>query len=79
MDQNEQSLKQRKIALAQSEHAGAIVDLIKDCTTPIVDIIGKNEFETLVNAITLEVEGKMMVRLVDYIKRIREGALHDNG
>lgn len=75
----DQTLKQRKIALAQSEHSGAIVDLMKDCTTPIVDIIAKTEFETLVNAITMEVEGRMMAKMVDYIERIRAGALHDNG
>lgn len=72
-----QTLKQQKIALAQSEHHSVIVDLMKDCATPIVDIIGKNEFETLVNAITLEVEGKMMVRMADYIIKIRQGALHE--
>jgi hypothetical protein len=77
MDQNEQNLKQRKIALAQSEHSGTIVDLMKDCATPITDIIGKNEFDTLVNAITLEVEGKMMVRMADYITKIRQGILHE--
>ena len=74
-----QTLKQQKIALAQSEHAGTIVALMKDCTTPIADLIGKTEFETVVNAITMEVEGRMMAKMVDYIDRIRHGELHDNG
>lgn len=73
-----QTTTQRKISLAQSEHSGAIIELMKDCTTQIVDIIGKTEFETLVNAITMEVEGRMMAKMVDHIDRIRKGSLHDN-
>ena len=36
--ENEQNLKQRKIALAQSEHASTIIELMKDCMaqTPLV-------------------------------------------
>ncbi len=74
----DQTLKQRKIALAQSEHTGTIIELMKDCRTQIVDIIGKTEYETLVNAITMEVEGRMMVKMVDWIDKIRNGALHEN-
>ena len=73
----DQSLKQRKIALAQSEHSGAIVELMKDCMTPVNDIIGKTEWETLVKAMTLEIEGKMMVKMIDWIDKIRHGALHE--
>lgn len=74
-----QTLKQQKIALAQSEYSGTIVELMRDCTTKTVDLIADTEWQTLVNAITLEVEGKMMVKVVDYIEQIRAGALHDNG
>lgn len=72
----DQTLKQQKIALAQSEHASVIVELIKDCTSKN-PIIADTEFKTLVNAITLEVEANLMRSVVDYIEAIRKGALHD--
>lgn len=70
------SLKQKKIALAQSEHAPIIIELMKDCIskTPIVD---KTEWQTIVNAITLEVQGTMLRSMVDYLESIRNGALHN--
>jgi hypothetical protein len=72
----EETLKQRKIALAQSEHYTTIVELMKDCTSKN-PIIADTEFKTLVNAITLEVEANMMRRVVDYIEDIRKGILHE--
>ena len=71
-----QTAKQRKIALAQSEHAATIIELMKDCTnqTPIVV---DTEWGTIVNAITLEVQGTMLKRMVDYLEEIRKGALHE--
>lgn len=74
--ENEQTLKQRKIALAQSEHAFTIVELMRDCTSKS-PIIADSEWKTIVNAITLEVEANMMRRMVDYIEEIRKGSLHD--
>lgn len=75
-DAKEQTLKQRKIALAQSEHAFTIVELMRDCTSQ-KPIIAKTEWETIVNALTLEIEANMMKNMVDYIESIRKGALHD--
>jgi len=75
MEEN-QSLKQKKIALAQSEHASIIVELMKDCTSKR-PLIADTEFKTLLNAITLEVEANMIRSMVDYIERIRQGELHE--
>ena len=72
----DQNLKQKKIALAQSEHAYTIVELMRDCTSKN-PIIADTEFKTLVNAVTLEVEANLMMRVVDYIEAIRKGVLHD--
>lgn len=71
-----ESLKQRKITLAQSEQAFTIVELMRDCTTKS-PIIADTEFKTLLNAITLEVEANMMRKVVDYIEEIRKGSLHE--
>ena len=72
----EETLKQQKIALAQSEYSSIVVELMRDCTSKN-PIISDTEFKTLVNAITLEVEANMMMRVVDYIENIRKGSLHD--
>lgn len=74
--ETEQTLKQKKISLAQSEHAFTIVELMRDCTSKS-PIIADTEWKTIVNAITLEVEANMMRRMVDYIEEIRKGSLHD--
>ena len=75
MDENEQNLKQKKMLLAASEHAPVIIELMKDCMaqTPIV---AKTEWETIVNAVTLEVQGTMLRSMVDLLENIREGGAH---
>jgi len=73
---DEQTLKQKKIALATSEHASTIIELMKDCM-PQVPIIAKTEWETIVNAVTLEVHGTMLRAMVDYLEDIRKGSLHE--
>jgi len=76
MDENEQSTKQKKIALAQSEHAPTIILLLKD----IMDqspLIADTEFKTIVNAITLDVQSTILRKMVDYLEEIRQGSLHE--
>jgi hypothetical protein len=72
----DQTAKQQKIALAQSEHYLTIIELMRDCTSKN-PIIGENEFKTLVNAITLDVEANFMIRMSNYIEDIRKGCLHE--
>ena len=74
-NENEQSIKQKKIALATSEHAPMIIELMKDCMSQ-TPIIAKTEWETIVNAITLEVQGTMLRTMVDHLEDIRSGSLH---
>jgi hypothetical protein len=74
--QENQSLKQKKIALAQSEHAPTIIELMKDCTTQ-VPIIADTEWATIVNALTLEIQSTMIRNMVDHLEGIRAGKLHE--
>lgn len=76
MEENPQNLVQKKIALAQSDHAPIIIELLKDCM-PQTPIVGKTQFETLVNAVTLEANSTMLRNMVDYLESIRKGALHE--
>ena len=73
----DQSLVQKKIALAQSEHAPVIIELMKDIIlqTPLVD--EKSEWKTIVNAITLDTQSTMLRAMVDYLEDIRKGSLHE--
>ena len=76
MEPNDQTLKQKKIILATSEHAPIIIELMKDCMSqnPIVD---NTEWQTIVNAVTLEVQGTMLRAMVDLLEDIRKGSLHE--
>ena len=73
--ESEQTINQKKIALAQSEHAPIIIELMKDCMSQ-QPIIAKTEWETICNAITLEVQGTMLRTMVDHLEKIRQGSLH---
>ncbi len=75
--QENQSLKQKKIALAQSEHAPVVIELLKDCRTELMSVIADDEFHTLVNALTLEKEAELIRRVVVYIDEIKQGSLHE--
>lgn len=76
-DELSQTLKQRKIALATSEHASTIIELLKDCM-PQPQLVAKTEWETIVNAITLDVHGTILRTMVDYLEEIRHGSLHES-
>lgn len=75
MDETEQSLKQKMISFAGSDYAGA-VELLKKCRTRVTTVVEKNEFQTLVNAITLECEANLIGRLVVAIDEIRKGNIN---
>jgi len=72
-----QTANQKKIALAQSEHAATIIELMKDCTDKSELIDRKSEWGTIVNTLTLDAESTMIRRMVDYLEAIRNGALHE--
>jgi hypothetical protein len=74
--ESKQSMVQKKIALAGSEHAPIIIELMKDLmqTNPI---IGKTQWDTIVNALTLEIQSDMLRGMVDYLEKIRKGELHE--
>jgi len=69
------SLKQKKIALAQSEHAPIIIELMKDCIEQVPLVDRKSQWNTLANAVTLEANSDMLRRMVDLLENIRQGGL----
>lgn len=77
-EQENLSLKQKKIALAQSEHAATIIELMKDCCSQ-TPLVAETEWKTIVNTITLDVQSTMLRTMVDLLENIRKGSLHDAG
>lgn len=66
---------QKKIALAQSDHAPTIILLLKDLMKPI-PLLGSSEYETLVNAVRFDTQSEILRGMVDYLEDIRKGSLH---
>lgn len=73
MQENEQSIKQKMISFSSSEHAQGAIELLKKCRTQLQTVIAEDEFHTLVNTITLEVESTLIQRLVVAVDKIRNG------
>jgi len=74
MNDSEQSLNQKKIALAQSEHAGTVIALMKDCISQ-TPLVADSQWATIVNTIKMDTESTMLRNMVDLIDRIKKGSL----
>lgn len=70
----DQTINQKKIILAQSEHAPVILELMKDCINKN-SLVADTEWQTIVNAITLDVQGTMLKDMADRLEAIRNGSL----
>lgn len=70
----DQTITQKKIILAQSEHAPVILELMKDCISKN-SLVADTEWQTIVNAITLDVQGTMLKDMADRLEAIRNGTL----
>lgn len=68
-----QTEKQKMISFATSEHAPGAIELLKKCRTQLTTIMSDSEFQTLVNALTLEIEANLIQRLVIAIDKVRNG------
>jgi hypothetical protein len=69
----DQTIKQKMITFATSDNATGAIELLKKCRTQLTSVVSGTEFQTLVNAITLEVESNLIQRLVVAIDNIRQG------
>lgn len=69
----EQTVNQKITAFATSEHYAGAIELLKKCRTQLSSVIARDEFGTIVNALTLELETNLIQRLVVAIEKIRTG------
>jgi len=78
--ETEQTIKQKAILFATSEHYVGAVEILKKVRSQISTIIVDTEYGTLLNALTLEIEANLIQRFVVEIDNIRTGKnLEQNG
>ena len=65
--------KQKIIMFANSEHSTGAIELFKKCRTQLTTVVADDEFHTLVNALTLEIESSLIQRIIVAIDNIRSG------
>ncbi len=75
MDKAEQTLKQKKISFAQSEHVEAVVALLREAGG-VDKLVGDTDFATVVNAATLDAQQNMIVKFLNQIDFIKKGGLN---
>lgn len=68
-----QTAKQKMVTFATSEHYAGAVELLKNCRTQLTSVLADDEFKTLVNALTLELEANLIQRFVIAVDKIRTG------
>lgn len=75
MEEN-QTKKQLKIALAQSEFAPIVIELLRECMDQ-TELVGDSEYSTVVNAVRFDTQSEIIRRVVEHLENIRQGALHE--
>lgn len=68
-----ETTQQKVVTFATSEHYQGAVELLKRSITEVTTLIGENEFKTVLNAMTVELETALVQRFVVAINQIRTG------
>lgn len=71
--ETEQNLQQKAVSFATSEHYAGAVELLKRSRTQLQTIVADDEFHTLLNALTLELEANLIQRFIVEVDKIRSG------
>lgn len=71
---DQQSHIQKKIAFAQSEHIETVISLLKECSRQ-TKLVGETEYATIVNAVTMDAQGEMIIKFINSIDFIKKGGL----
>lgn len=75
--QNEQTMKQKMIALAQSEHLPTMIYMLKSVCTAN-KLVGDNEFSTVVNAVKFDTQQDIIIDLMKLVESIKNGSFINN-
>lgn len=72
--QQEQTIRQKKIALAQGIDMSTLLILLRECSKH-EKLVGDTEFQTIVNAVTLDAQSQLIIDFINTIDRIKRGEL----
>ncbi len=72
--QENQTLRQKKIALAQGVDMSTLLVILRECSKH-EKLVGDNEFQTVVNAVTLDAQSTLIIDFINTIDRIKRGEL----
>ncbi len=68
------TLRQKKIAFANGVDMSTLLAILKDCTKK-EKLVGDNEFQTVVAAVTLDAQSQLIIDFINTIDRIKRGEL----
>lgn len=67
----DQSILQKKIAFAQSDHIEIVIKILQECSgTPA--LVGETEFATIVNAVTLDAQSDLIKKFINSLDAIKQ-------
>ena len=66
-------IKEKIVVFANSENTSGAIELMKECRTQLTTVLADNEFKTIVNALTLEIESSLIQRFIIAIDNIQTG------
>ncbi len=69
--------REQKVAVAKSAHIKEVIQLLQECKTPYMSLIGDDAFKTQVIAITMEAEAGLISRFIQYLLDIEQNKFHD--
>lgn len=71
-----QSMKQKKIAFAQSAHLEAVLQMLKD-SSDHNPLVADTAHATVVNAVTLDSQSNLIIRFIGMVDDIKQGKIHN--
>ncbi len=78
MEEN-QTIKQKIIQLAQSEHAPVVIEILKQVVLgKAKNLVGDSEYATVVNAVTFDVQQDIIVSVIKLFESVKDGSFINN-
>lgn len=66
-----QNILQKKIAFANSEHVATVIHILKECGGAH-GLVGQTEYETVVNAVTLDAQQDMIKNFINALDSVKQ-------
>lgn len=73
-NQEAQTPRQKKITFANSVDMSTLLVILRECSKH-EKLVGDNEFQTIVSAVTLDAQSQLIIDFINTIDRIKRGEL----